>query len=125
MIAGRKRSLIMLVLLGVSIFIYHVGLGIFHASGRKPLPSFEFLYLAMFLCGVVWWLRAETRDSPVTQLYCTGLFAITAWPIIIAYHLLKTRGVKGLIPLFALIATFVFSKVLGAVIFLSFSGLYS
>ena len=115
----------MLVLLGVDIFIYNVGLGVFYALRLEPSPSFEFLYSAMFICGVVWWLRAEIRSSPATQLYCTGVFAVTAAPFIITYHLLKTRGVKGLIPLFALIATFVFSKVLGAVIFLFFSGLYS
>jgi hypothetical protein len=120
MIAGHKRSLIMFALLGLLIFIYHLGLGIIKACGREPLPSFEFLYVAMFLCGVVWWLRAEAQDSPVTRLYCTGLFAITAWPIIIPYHLLKTRGIRGLLPLFALIATFVFAKVLAVVIYLVF-----
>jgi hypothetical protein len=48
--------------------------------------------------------------------------AITAWPIIIPYHLLKTRGARGLLPLLALIGTFVFARILATVIYLAVSG---
>ena len=112
----------MLVLLGALIFIYHLDLGILKDRGLEPLPALEFLYPAMFYCGVVWWLRAEAKKSPVTQMYCPGLMAITAWPIIIPYHLLKTRGVRGLLPLFALIGTFVFARALATIIYLAVSG---
>ena len=122
MIAERKKSLILLVLLGITIFIYNLGLGIFNVRGLEPLPSFEFLYSAIFICGVVWWLRAEIRSSPATQLYCAGVFAVTAAPFIITYHLLKTRGWRGLLPLSALIATFVVAKVLAISIYLLLYG---
>lgn len=111
-------SLIMLVLLGVMVFVYHVGLGVYNALGLEPLPAFEFLYTAGFLCGVVWWLRAEARSSPVARTYCAGVVVGFGWIFIIPYHLLKTRGVKGLIPLFALIFTFVAAKVLAVVVLL-------
>jgi hypothetical protein len=123
MIAEQKRSLIMLVLLGVDIFIYNVGLGVFYALRLEPSPSFEFLYSAMFICGVVWWLRAEIRSSPATQLYCTGVFAVTAAPFIITYHLLKTRGWRGLLPLSALLGTFVITKGLAIALYLFSYGL--
>jgi hypothetical protein len=118
MIAERKKSLIMLVLLGVGIFIYNLGLGIFNVRGLEPLPSFEFLYTAIFICGVVWWLRAEIQSSPVTRVYCAGMLVGAAWPIIIPYHLLKTRGIKGLLPLLALIGTYVLAKTLAIVMYL-------
>jgi hypothetical protein len=76
----------------------------------------------MFYCAVVWWLRAEAKRSAVTEIYCPGLMAITAWPIIIPYHLLKTRGARGLLPLLALIGTFVFARILATVIYLAVSG---
>ena len=123
MIAERKKSLIMLVLLCVGIFIYNLGLGIFSVRGLEPLPTFEFLYSAMFICGVVWWLRAEIRSSPATQLYCTGVFAVTAAPFIITYHLLKTRGWRGLLPLSALLGTFVITKGLAIALYLFSYGL--
>ena len=102
----------MLVLLGVLVFVYHLGFGIYYALGLEPSPAFEFLYSAAFICAVVWWLRAETKSSPVARIYCEGAVVGFAWVFIIPYHLLKTRGVKGLIPLFALIFTFIASNVL-------------
>ena len=108
----------MLVLLGLAIFIYHLGRGILDALKLEPPPGLEFLYTAIFLCGVVWWLRAESQSSAVKQLYCAGLLAYTAWPIIIPYHLLKTRGVRGLLPLLALIATFISARILATIIYL-------
>ena len=111
----------MLVLFGVLVFVYHLGRGIYFARGLEPLPTVEFLYNAGFLCGVVWWLRAETKSSPVARTYCEGLLVGMGWIFIIPYHLLKTRGVKGLIPLLALIFTFIASKVLAAVVYLFLS----
>ena len=125
MIAEQKRSLIMLVLLGIAIFIYHLGRGILDALRLDPPPSLEFLYAAIFVCGVVWWLRAEIQSSAATRMYCAGLLAYTAWPIIIPYHLLKTRGLNGLLPLFALIGTVVSARILATVIYLVVFGLPS
>ena len=123
MIGGQKRSLIMLVLLGLSIFVYHVGLGIMNARGLEASPGFEYLYKASFLCGVVWWLQAETQSSEVMRIYCPGVLIGSAWPIVIPYHLVKTRGARGLLPLVALIATFIFAKLLAAIIYVAAAGL--
>ena len=111
----------MLVLLGVLVFVYHVGVGIYYARGVEPLPALEFLYSAGFLCGVVWWLQAEVRRSAVKQVYCPGLLVGIGWFVIIPYHLLKTRGVRGFIPLLALLGSFVFAYILAAVVYAMFS----
>ena len=110
----------MLVLLGVLVFVYHFGVGIYYARGLEPLPAFEFLYTAGFLCGVVWWLKAEARGSAVNPVYCSGLLVGIGWLIIIPYHLLKTRGVKGLIPLLALMGSFLVAQLLAAVVYITF-----
>lgn len=112
MITERKSSLIMLVLLGALVFVYNVGAGIYYVNGLEPLPTFEFLYNAAFLCGVVWWLQAEARETAVQRVYCSGLLVGAGWLIIIPYHLLKTRGTRGLIPLFALIGSFIVAQAL-------------
>ncbi|HJS25138.1 MAG TPA: hypothetical protein VJ751_12340 [Pyrinomonadaceae bacterium] len=111
----------MLILLGVLMFVYHLGRGIYFARGLEPLPTVEFLYTAGFICGVVWWLRADAKSSAVTRTYCDGLLVGIGWIFIIPYHLFKTRGVKGLIPLFALILTFIASYVLAAIVSLLLS----
>lgn len=108
----------MLVLLGVLIFVYHFGIGIYSAGGLEPSPAFEFLYTVAFLCCAVWWLRAEPRRSAVTNVYCLGLLIGAGWIVMIPYHLFKTRGVKGLIPLGALIGTFLAAHILAAFVYM-------
>ncbi|HEY0761932.1 MAG TPA: hypothetical protein VGD61_06125 [Pyrinomonadaceae bacterium] len=111
----------MLVLLIILIFIYHVGATIYQSLGLEPLPTFEFLYEAAFLSGVVWWLRAETKRSAVTLVYCQGMLVGIGWLIIIPYHLIKTRGIKGLLPLFALLGSFLLARILATVVYFAIS----
>ena len=121
MIAERKTSLIMLVLLAMLVVVYHIGLGIYSASGLEPSPAFEFLYSAAFVCGSVWWLQAETGIPGVVSMYCPGVMFSLGWLVVIPYYLLKTRGLRGLIPFFALIAIMFVSQTLAVVIALIFS----
>ena len=116
----RSNSLVMLVLLCVSVFVYNFAAGIYFATGEEPLPTLEFLYQAACLCGVVWWLQAEVVRSAVTPVYCSGVLVGLGWLFIIPYHLLKTRGFKGLIPLFALIGSFLAAYVLALVVYAVF-----
>jgi hypothetical protein len=111
----------MLVLLGILVFVYHFGIGIYNARGLEPLPAFEFLYAAAFLCGVVWWLKAEARRYAVKPVYCLGLLVGIGWMIMIPYHLFKTRGVRGLIPLLALMGSFLAAHLLAVFVYMTFS----
>ena len=106
----------MLVLLGILVFIYHFEAGIYLALGEEPLPSFEFLYHYSFLCGVVWWLQGDGRRSGIIGVYCLGLIVGIGWIVIIPYHLLKTRGAKGLIPLAALVGAIVAAHVFALIV---------
>jgi len=110
----------MLVLLIILIFIYHIGAGLYYLYGLEPLPTFEFLYHAAFLCGVVWLVRAETKHSAVSSVYCHGLLVGIGWLIILPYHLIRTRGARGLISVFALLGSFLFARILMAIIVLVF-----
>lgn len=121
MINERISSLSMLVLLGILVFVYHFGKGIYYARGLEPLPAFQFLYTAAFLCGVVWWLKAEARRYSDKPLYCLGLLVGIGWIIIIPYHLFKTRGVRGLIPLLGLIGSFLTAHLLAVIVYTLFS----
>jgi hypothetical protein len=114
----------MLGLLVVLTFVYHTGQAIYILLRVDPSPTFEFLHLVALSCGVVWWLRAEAKSSGVKALYCEGLLVTAGWLIIIPYHLLKTRGVKGLVPLFALIGSLIASQVAAAVVYAIFFAQY-
>lgn len=109
----------MLVLLGILVFVYHFGSGLYSAGGLEPLPTIEFLYTAAFLCGVVWWLKAETRRHALKSVYCPGLLVGIGWAIIIPYLLVKTRGARGLIPLLGLIGSFLVAHILALVVYMT------
>lgn len=106
----------MLFLLIIVVFFYNFGAGIYLAQGMEPLPTVELLYTAAFLCGVVWWLNAEAGTSAVKPVYCQGLLVGVGWFIIIPYHLLKTRGARGVIPLLALVGSFVIAHISATVV---------
>lgn len=118
---SRISSLpVMLVLLAVSVFLYHVGIGLYHALGLEPSAAFEFLYNVAFVCAVVWWIKQEARRYEVTPVYCLGFLVSTGWMIVIPYHLYKTRGVKGFIPLVALIGVFLAAQIVAGLFYLLF-----
>jgi hypothetical protein len=109
----------MLVLLGALVFVYNLGAGIYRVTELEPSPTVEFLYSAAFLCGVVWWLQAEVGRSAVQPVYCSGLLVSIGWLIIIPYHLLKTRGARGLLPLLALISSFIIAQILSLILYVN------
>jgi hypothetical protein len=119
LVAERKSWVIMLVLLWILIFVCHVGFGFYSFHGLEAPPELEFLYRAAFVCAVVWWLRADERNSAVTPMYCQGMLVGVGWLIIIPYHLLKTRGAGGLIPLLALIMSPVAGRIASVFIYLA------
>jgi hypothetical protein len=112
----------MLVLLAILIFVYHFAAAIYQLSGSEPSALVEFLYIAGFLCAAIWWLRSETRRSAVTPVYCHGLLMNVGWFVMLPYHLLKTRGAKGLLPLLLLIGSYVLSQIAAAVVYIALIG---
>ena len=109
----------MLVLLGLLLFVYNLGNGIYLYNGLEPLPTWDFLYRAAFLSGVVWALKADARKSAVQSVYCSGLIFSIGWLFAAPYHLLKTRGAVGLLPILALLGCIVVAQILALVLYLA------
>ena len=109
-----------LVLLAVLVFVHAFSLAMYSAAGSEPSAGIEFLYDVAFVCSVVWWLRAEAERYGVNQIYCLGFLVGVGWMIMIPYHLFKTRGVRGFIPLSALVASVVAARVLGVLVYMIF-----
>lgn len=118
----RKSSVIMLVLLAVMMVVYHVGVIIYFVLGEEPLPTFEFLYTFGFLCGIIWFLKAEADRSEVARAYCPGVTIGMVWVFLLPYHLIQSRGVRGLIPLLALFGTWVTLQILSAIVHIIYAG---
>ncbi len=117
MITERKSSVVMLVLLVMMMIVYHVGIIIYSVLGEEPLPTFEFLYMFGFICGIVWFLQGEAERSEVARAYCPGVTIGMAWVFLLPYHLIRSRGVRGLFPLFALMGTWLALQILAAIVY--------
>jgi len=115
-VTERKSSVFMLVMLALMMVVYHVGIMIYFVLGEEPLPTFEFVYRFGFLCGVVWFLKAEAERSEVARAYCPGVTIGMAWIFLLPYHLIKSRGVRGLLPLFGLIGTYIVLQILTTIV---------
>lgn len=70
--------------------------GIYLASEQEEPPTFSLLYTIGFLWIIGWWLLTDSRERGVGWVYDMGLFLYIAWPFIMLYYLLKTRGAQGL-----------------------------
>lgn len=115
----------MLVLFAILIFVYNFAAVFFFASGVELSPAVEFLYAAAFPCAAIWWLRSDAHRSSVTSLYCQGIMMGAGWFVIIPYHLLKTRGAKGFLPLLLLVGSFLTAQFAAVVVYVILFGLPS
>lgn len=121
--AERKSSTIMLGLLITLMIVYHVGIIIYFVIAQDPLPLFEFLYTFGFICGVVWFLKAEADRSAAARAYCPGVTIGMGWIFLLPYHLLKSRGARGLIPLSLMIGTYLALQILAGIVHVIYTGL--
>jgi hypothetical protein len=90
----------------------------FYSAGRIELPDgFTVFYPLGFLWIIGWWLRDDSRKQGVGWIYDMGLFLYIAWPFIMPYYLLKTRGLRGLLVTLAFVAVCVGAVILGAALY--------
>jgi hypothetical protein len=61
-------------------------------------------------------LRTDSRKRAVAAVYDLGFFLYIAWPVVMPYYLVKTRGAKGLLLILSFIAAYVGSAILGVVL---------
>lgn len=72
---------------------------VYTINGASPPEVFEFLYPFAFLGLVCWWLQKDSTRTGVNWPLDMGMFLYQAWIFVLPYHLIKTRGIRGLIDL--------------------------
>jgi len=74
------------------------------------------IYLIGMLWAVGWWLRTDSHRRGVLSVYDLGFFLYLAWPIVMPYYLLKTRGAKGLLVILGFVVAYVGAAIVGLVL---------
>ena len=98
--------------------------GTYLASEIEPPPAFTLIDFVGLLCFVGWWLLTDSRKRGVAWVYDIGFFLSIAWPFIMPYYLLKTRGAKGLLPILAFVSIYIGAAVVGMALYLLFDPSY-
>lgn len=90
---------------------------IYASRGIELPPAFMMLHRIGFLWVIGYWLQQDSRKHGYRWVYDLGLFLYIAWPFIIPYYLLKTRGLKGLIPILAFAGIYVGTYFIGVALY--------
>jgi hypothetical protein len=91
--------------------------GIYLASELEPPPIFTLLYALGLLWVIGWWLLRDSRKRGVQWAFDMGLFLYIAWPLIMPYYLLKTRGAKGLLVILGFVGVYLGALLAGVVLY--------
>ena len=104
------------ILLYLFVVITQIGFGIYYGRQVDPPPAFTLIYALALLWIIGWWLRRDSRKHGVPWVYDMGFFLVIAWPFIIPYYLVKSRGVKGLFVILGFLGAYVCAVIIGITI---------
>jgi hypothetical protein len=62
------------------------------ANHTEPLPAVQLLFSFAPLLAVILWLQKDAQRTGVGAVQDWGYFLLLAWPAVIPWYALKTRG---------------------------------
>jgi hypothetical protein len=75
----------------------------FARNTEVPGASSVLSYVALF-CLICYWLEIDSRERRVMRVWDIGFFMSFAWPIIVPYYIIRTRGLRRACLIFLLLA---------------------
>jgi len=90
--------------------------GVYLGRQIEPPGAFTLLYWLGLLWIIGWWLRTDSRKHGVAPVYDMGFFLYIAWPLVMPYYLVKTRGAKGLLIILGFAGAYVGAAIVGITI---------
>jgi hypothetical protein len=104
-------------LLYIFVALTQIASGIYLAREAEPPPSFALMYVLGFFWVIGWWLLKDSRERGVKWAYDMGLFLYIAWPFIMVYYLLKTRGAQGVFVILSFLGVYAGALMLGMMLY--------
>ena len=94
----------------VVVFVFpaaiNLTLGACTARHLNMLDSSDRLQGIILGCLIAHWLSVDSRGKGMLRVWDMGLFTCAAWPFVVPYYLIKTRGLKR-----TLLSVFLFTVV--------------
>src|ERR1043166_2965650 len=98
------------------VLIAQFAFGFYLGGHFEPPPAVNLGYSLAFLWAVGWWLQKDNRERRVASVYDVGFFLSVAWPIVMTYYLVKTRGARGMLYVLVFIGAYVGAAVVGVIL---------
>src|SRR5436190_22444026 len=103
-------------LLYIFVFLTQFAYGVYLGAQLEFPPGPTFIFLIGMLWVVGWWLRTDSRRRGVLAVYDLGFFLYLAWPLIMPYYLVRTRGARGLLIMLGFVAVYIGAAIIGIVV---------
>ena len=116
MVTALSRTLSPTVLLYSFVVITQFAYGLYVGQQLEAPAGYTLLHWAAQLWIVGWWLRTDSRKRGVVWVYDLGFFLCIAWPLVMPYYLVKTRGARGLLVILGFIGAYVGAAILGIIL---------
>jgi|SRR6266566_4532692 len=91
-------------------------LGVYLGAQLEPPGAFTLLHWIVLLWVIGWWLLADSRKRGIASVYDMGFFLYIAWPLVMPYYLVKTRGAKGLLIILAFVGVYIGAAIVGIIL---------
>jgi hypothetical protein len=106
--------LLLLALASLLLSSYEIVLGIRGTAGGESLHR---AWAIVFGGLVAIWARADALARRTGQPFDFGFYVMFLWPVVLPYHMVRTRGIKGFIGFLGLGALYLAPFLLGFVAF--------
>jgi len=91
----------------ISVFVLgNTGTAVCSALRQSVPQGFLLLYYVGVAWAFSWWVLSDCRERGIQTSIDHGWFVFYAWPVVVPYHVLRTRGIRGFGFLLALLAAF-------------------
>jgi len=111
----RRLSIHSFFIVALAIYLGSAG-AIFNALDVEPSAVTFLASWVATLWALASWLKEDSRSHGIKLPFDFGIFIYIAWPVYLPVYLFKTRGLKGLIPILVVLATYILSAFLGQII---------
>ena len=90
--------------------------GLYTGLQRETPGALEAVQLVLLFWSIGWWIQKDSRTRGIGWPTDLGFFLWIAWPIVLLYHLFRTRRLKALLVIAGYLAIFLTAAIAGVVL---------
>jgi hypothetical protein len=110
---GWKQKLATEILLTVFLLVFALDWAVTAAAGEKANIFFDLTQRLAYSVILTLWVTSDAQVRRQSLCYDFDMFVFFAWPVMVPYYLLRTRGSRAFVTLFAYGVIYLASVVLG------------